>query len=123
MDLEGTRRFQLSTRLLALIIPLITLLVVSIVWNLRQSQLIAQERERVKVAQRREADRLKAEADREESRRQKNAKWAASDARVQQLYREIDTLSRLNEQVLSRPKEKRSAPAKIDNPAATIAFP
>ena len=93
------------------------------VWNLRQSQRIAQEQERVKVAQRKEAARLKEEANRVEARRQRNAKWAASDARVQQLYREIDTLSRLNEQVLSRPKEKRSAPAKIDNPAATIAFP
>ena len=123
MGVEGSRKFGLSKRSLGLIIPMVTLLVVSLFWNLRQSRLIADERVRVTDAQRRETARAKEESEREEARKKRNARWAASDARLQELYREIDTLSRVNEQVLSRPQPKRSTPAKIDNPAATISFP
>ncbi len=123
MDLSGTRKFRLSKRSLTVIIPLVTLLVVSVFWNLRQSQLIAKEQARVRAAQQAETARLKEEADRVEARGQRNAKWAGSDARVQQLYREIDSLTRLNEQVLTRPQDKKITSPAIDNPATTIAFP
>jgi hypothetical protein len=123
MDVEGARKFRLSKQSLVLIIPLVTLLVMSVFWNARQSRLIAEERARVIAAQREETARAKEVADRAEARKNRNAKWAASDARVQQLYRELDTLSRINEQVIARPQQKRSTPNNIDNPAATISFP
>ena len=45
MDTEGTWKFRVSNRLLAMIIvPLVTLLVVSVVWNFHQQRLIEQER-------------------------------------------------------------------------------
>ena len=68
MDLSGTRKFRLSKRSLTVIIPLVTLLVVSVFWNLRQSQLIAKEQARVRAAQQAETARLKEEADRVEAR-------------------------------------------------------
>jgi len=123
MDVEGTRKFRLSKRSSALIIPLVTLLVVSVLWNLRQSRLIAEERQRVTAAQSKETARAKVEAEQVAARKKRNAKYVGSDARLQQLYREIDTLSRLNEHVITQPQPQRKTPPPIDNPAATIGFP
>jgi hypothetical protein len=123
MDSEGTRKFHLSKRSLALTVSLITLLVMSVVWNLHQRRLIAWERERLIVIQSKETARANEEAEQAAARKKRNDKWAGSDARLQQLYREIDTLSHLNEQVVAQPQPKRSTPPAIDNPAATISFP
>jgi hypothetical protein len=123
MGSMGTWKFRLSNRSWALIIPLLLLLALSISWNLRQRQLIAEERARTLAVQRKESARAYEEAERAKARKAKNAKWAGSDARLQQLYREIDTLSRLNEQVLSHPQIKPKAMVTIDNPAATLSAP
>ena len=44
MNVTGAWKFRVSNRSLALIIPLVTLLVASVFWNLRQHRLIEQER-------------------------------------------------------------------------------
>jgi hypothetical protein len=123
MDIEGTRKFRLSKRSLGLTVSLITLLGISVFWNLQQRRLIAAERERLMTIQSKETTRASEEAEQATARKQRNAKWAGSDARLQQLYSELDTLSRLNEQVVAQPQPKRSLPPAIDNPAATISFP
>jgi hypothetical protein len=123
MDIVGTRKFQLSKRSLALAVSLITLLGISVFWNLQQRRLIAAEHQRLMTVQKKETTRANEAAEQAAARKKRNAKWAGSDARLQQLYREIDTLSRLNEQVVAQPQPKRSTPPAIDNPAATISFP
>jgi uncharacterized membrane protein (DUF106 family) len=110
MDVAGARKFHISRRSLVMVIPLITLLMTSVFWNLRQHQLIEQKRI---AAQQEEAARTREEAERATARMKKNAEWAASDARVQQLYREISNLSEINEQLVSEPR--RSTPTKIEN--------
>ena len=110
MSIAGARKFRVSTRSLAMVIALAALLSASVFWNLRQYQLMEQKR----VAdQREEAARVKEEAERTTARMKKNAQWAASDARVQQLYREISNLSQINERLVSEPQ--RRASSKIDN--------
>lgn len=118
MNVTGAWKFRVSTRSWVLIIPLVTLLVASALWNLHQHQLIEQDRI---AAQRKEAARVKEEAERAEARRKKNAEWAASDARVQQLYREINNLSQVNERLLSQPKQ--STPKKIGDPGDADGLP
>ena len=109
MGVAEARKFRISSRSLAAIIPLVTLLATSIFWNLRQHRLLEQKH----IAdQREEATRAKAEAERTAARMKKNAEWAASDARVQQLYREINNLSQFNERLVSEPGE---TPRKIDS--------
>ena len=117
------RRFKPSKQSWALITPLISLLVVSMCWNLRQSQLIAKERLRSEAAQREERTHARETAERAEALKNKNAKWASSDARLQELYREIDSLSRLNEQVFSHPHGQFRKPTAIDSPAETLSAP
>jgi hypothetical protein len=97
--------------------------VMSVFWNLHQRRLITLERQRLMAIQLKETARVNEEAEQAAARKKRNAKWAGSDARLQQLYREIDTLSRLNEQVVAQPQPKRSTPPAMDNPAATISFP
>ena len=63
MGIEGTRRFQLSKRSLALTISLTTLLVMSVFWNLHQRRLIAAERQRLIAAQSKETARANEEAE------------------------------------------------------------
>jgi cell shape-determining protein MreC len=116
-------QFRLSNRSWTLIVPLGFLLVVSVSWNLRQSRLIAQERLRISTAQHEERALAGEAAERAEALKKKNAKWASSDARLQELYREIDTLSQLNERVLSQPEAKINRTVIIDNPAETLTAP
>jgi uncharacterized membrane protein (DUF106 family) len=100
MKVAGARKFHMSSRPRVLIVLLITLLMASAFWNLYQHRLIEQDRITVR---RKEDARAKEEANREAARRKKNAEWAASDARVQQLYQEINNLSQINERLLSQP--------------------
>jgi hypothetical protein len=124
MGTTGTGKFRLSGRLWAVIISLVSLLVISVCWNLRQSQLIANERERsIAVLKSKEAARVRREAEEAEARTKRNAKWAASDARLQELYREINSLSRLNEQVLTQPQARPKKTATINSPAETLSAP
>jgi len=116
-------RFRLSNQSWALITPLVVLLALSVSWNLRQSQLITEKHSRIAMAQREEQTHAQEEAKRTEVLKKKNAKWASSDARLQELYREIDTLSHLNERVLSHPEARIKKTVTIDNPAETLTAP
>jgi hypothetical protein len=113
MDVPGARKFHGSGRWLALITPLVILLTASVFWNLRQHRLIEQKH---LAAQREEAARIKEETERAAARMKKNAEWAASDARVQQLYREIASFSQINERLLS--ELPRSELRKTDSPTS-----
>ena len=53
----------------------------------------------------------------------RNAAWAASDARVQQLYREISNLTQIHEHVLSPTQHERSTPRKKDDSVEAADFP
>jgi hypothetical protein len=111
MNVAGAWKFHVSSRSLALIIPLVTLLAASVFWNLRQNRLIEEKR----IAdQREEAARAKTETERVVAQMKKKAEWAASDARVQQLYREISDFSEINERLLSQPL--RGSRGKKDDP-------
>lgn len=116
-------RFRLSNQSWVLVIPLVFVLIVSACWNLRQSQLIAKDRLQITAAQRETQTRAEEAAEQVEALKKKNAKWANSDARLQELYREIDTLSRLNERVLSHPEARIKKPVTTDNPAETLTAP
>ena len=105
----GARMFRISSRSAVVIVGLSTILVVSGFWNCRQYQLIEHLRSRERAAQEAEAHRAKAETERAEARRKTKAEWAASDARLQQLYREINTLSQINEHILQEPVPQRPA--------------
>ena len=120
MDARGAGKFWIANRLWILIITLFLLLTVSVCWNVRQNRLIAKARQRTLAAEDMEITHAR---ERAEALKKKNAKWAGSDARLQELYREIDTLSRLNEQVLSYPKARLKKPVTIDNPAETLSAP
>ena len=95
-----------------MIIPLVTLVMVSMFWNLRQQRIIAQEHLRAVAAEQADAARVREKVTRDEERAKRNAAWAASDARVQQLYREITNLSQINERLVAEPR--RSTPRKVD---------
>jgi hypothetical protein len=110
MDVTGARKFHVSSRSLLLIIPLVTSLAASVFWNLRQHRLSEQKHA---AAQREQVARAREETERVAARLKKNAEWAASDARVQQLYREIANFSQINDQLLAEPLPR--TPKKIDN--------
>jgi hypothetical protein len=118
MDVAGARKFPISSRALVLIISLVTLLAASIFWNLRQHRLIEQKH---MADQRKEAARANEEADRATARLKKNAEWAASDARVQQLYQEINNFSQIQERLVS--ERPQSTPRKIDELGETDGSP
>jgi hypothetical protein len=118
MNVTGARKFHVSSRSLALTIPLVTLLAASVFWNLHQHRKIEQKHLAV---QREEAARAREENERVAARLKKNAEWAASDARVQQLYREIESFSQINERLLS--ETQRSEPRKIDSPTEADDLP
>lgn len=124
MGTTVTGKFRLSSRLWTLIIPLVSLLVISVCWNVRQSQLIANEREQnLAVLRSKETARARREAEEAEAQTKRKAKWAASDARLRELYREINSLSRLNEQVLTRPQPRPKKTVTIGSPAETLSAP
>jgi hypothetical protein len=106
----GAMKFRVPNRTLWVIIPLVTLLVASGIGNIRQYRIIERLRARELAMQQETAARVQAEAEREKARLKKKADWAASDARVQQLYQEIDTLSQISEHTLAQPVQHQATP-------------
>jgi hypothetical protein len=115
MDVGRAGKFSISRRSVLLVGALFTFLLVSLFWNIRQSRHIEQDRLRSLAREQEAADRAKAAADQNQARLNKNADWAASDARVQQLYREIDGLSQINEHILTQRPRQGGAPEKISH--------
>jgi hypothetical protein len=100
MDDVGNRKQGIPSQPLVLIILLCALLLGLGIWNIRQSWVIKQQRQRL-AAPIQSASTVKIDADvwaEQAKRRQADA--AETDARVSQLYREIDNLTRMSEQIM-----------------------
>ena len=95
MDVTGARKFRVSNRSLTLIVPLVTLLVAS---GVLESPPVPAHRTaalRALAVESEETARAKEEAERAAGADEKECRVGRSDARLQQLYREIDNLSRV----------------------------
>jgi len=107
-----------------LAIPLCALLLVSGIWNVRQYWLVEQQRRQaVAAAQQARAEAARAAAEAERAKLKKKAADAETGARVDQLYQEINNLTRMSEQILLRDRSKPGAPAKKDGRAAAADAP
>jgi F0F1-type ATP synthase membrane subunit b/b' len=113
MDVREARKFRLASRYLVLIIPLLVVLVVSIIWNVRQYRLIEYERQRSLATEREKAERDATELARTQARREKKAEEAAANQRMQELYREIDNLSQISDRLLTQPVRQPKSPSTI----------
>jgi hypothetical protein len=123
IDVGGARKFYVSSRSLVLIVALFSLLLASVIWNFWQYRLIEHHRMQVLAIQRAVAAHAEMETEQAGTRMKKKAETDAADQRVQQLYREIDNLSRINEQLLSQPQRQQSAPRKISGLEETVGIP
>ena len=106
-----------------LIIPLCTLLLASAIWNIRHYRLAEQQCLQVVAAEREaraEATRAEVEAKRAKLKKQAAA---ATDARVDQLYQEINNLTRMSEQFLLRNQSPRGTLAKKDGSGVIAGTP
>jgi len=123
MEVGGAWKFGVSNRSFVLVVPLCALLLASTIWNVRQYRLAEQQRLQV-VAVEREARAKAARAEAEAERAKLKRKAAiAAGARVDQLYHEINNLTRMSEQLLLRNQRLRSTPVKEDSPEETAGAP
>jgi hypothetical protein len=114
MDIVKARTFCVSSRPWVLVILVCTLLLASTIWNVRQHKLLQNYRSRAVAEEQKQALVAEAEVQHAQATREKKAAQSAADARVQQLYREIDNLSRINEQILTQPLRQQRAPKMAD---------
>jgi hypothetical protein len=101
----ATRRCAIYAQPLAAV--LFILLLISAAWNLHQYKLLRDYRRDAIAAGRKQRSLALAEAQQRQAARK--AEQAAADARLQQLYREIDTLSQINEHILAQPLREHRA--------------
>jgi hypothetical protein len=114
MDDQRLRKFGITSRFWVITMALCGLLVASVVWNVRQHVLLERHRLKVMAEERKEAARIEAEAQQTQARLARKAKDHAANLRVQQLYREIDNLTRINEQLLDPPRPRQISPKADD---------
>jgi hypothetical protein len=116
MDEAKGRNFADSKRMWMPIFALSTLLLGSLSSNVWQYRLSAEAHRRDIAAEQAamsKANQAKLDA---EQRRLKRAAEAKSGERVQQLYREIGNLTRINEQIqMPKPSSSSSTPPKTDD--------
>ena len=110
MDIRGAGKFHVASRSWVLIILLFILVVVSLIWNVRQNRLLERARQQRIATERAKAEQAVTEATRAQAWREKKAEEAASIERTQQLYREIEHLSEISEQLLAQPMRQSNAP-------------
>jgi F0F1-type ATP synthase membrane subunit b/b' len=134
MDVGGTRKFRVSSRVLVPIIAVCVLLLVSAIWNLelyrraeeQRSRAIAAERaeaaraeeQRLQAgaAEKEEAARAHAEAERERTLAKRRATRAEDAARVRQLYQEINNLSQMRDRIVLENQNPRLPVKKAERP-------
>jgi hypothetical protein len=112
MDLKRAWSLFAASRSLRFLIPMSVLLLVSIGWNVWHYRLDQERRVQAKEAERASkaaAMLVREQAELAESRRR--ARDAKSDARVQELYDEINQLTRLSERVLLPDRVTRATPS------------
>jgi len=124
MEVEGARKFGVSNRSLMLVIPLCGLVLTSGIWNVRQYRFAEQQRLKAVAAVREtRVEAARAEVEAERAKLEKKAADAKEDARVDQLYREINNLTRLSEQILLRDPRPRDTSAKHDGRGEAVGAP
>jgi hypothetical protein len=111
MDALRARRFPVTSRSLMLIIPILILLVLSVIWNVWQYRLVKQAQQLALATERAKAQQVATEAAHIEARRKKKAEDAAALQRTQQLYREIENLSQLSDQLYAQPVQQLTPPS------------
>lgn len=134
MDVGGTRKFRVSSRVLVPIVAVCVLLLVSAIWNLelhrraeeQRSRAIAAERaeaaraeeQRLKAvaADKEEAARAQVDAERERTLAKQRAARAEDAARVRQLYQELNNLSQMNNRILMEYQSQRISVKKTERP-------
>jgi hypothetical protein len=111
VDGEGARRLLRSSRSSIVITVLSTLLLASLIGNIQQYSLLEHYCLHIATEERPETVQA-ACAQTEQGNAQKTKKLndSVADRRLQQLYREIDNLSRMNEQILAEPLNPRRMP-------------
>ena len=101
MDRNRAPRLCAANRSLLALIPVSILLVISLGWNIWHHRLDHEERTR--ASEREHAEKAVAALAREEAdlaKLKRRKKAAKSDARIQELYKEIDHLTRVSEKVI-----------------------
>jgi hypothetical protein len=117
--MEGVivQKLNVSRRLIILVGSLCGLLLVSGIWNMRQYQLIKQRHRGTEMAAqqaRAAAVQTEAEAEAKRTKLKRKITDAERNARVSQLYEEINALTRMSEQVLLPSPSPWSSAAKTD---------
>ena len=124
MDVPTARRFRVTGRSLVLSFPLLILLVVSVTWNVWQYRQMEYLHGRMRVTEREKTKETTSEEARTQAHRAREAENAAArNERMQQLYREIDNLSQMNERLLAQPVQQPASQSTIDSPEAADAPP
>jgi hypothetical protein len=124
MKVAGVRKLGVSNRSWVLVIPLCALLLASGIWNVRQYRFVEEQRLRaVAAAQEARAAAARVEAEARRAKLKKKAALAETDARVGQLYQEINNLTRISEQFLLRDRSTPGMPAKKDSRGGTADAP
>jgi len=100
MDCSGVARFRAAIKPFTLTIPLCAILSVSVLINFRQYRLIQQQTANAKV-------KKQTEEQRQAELKQRTAR-AAANKRVDQLYQEIESLSRASDQILIETQRSRN---------------
>jgi hypothetical protein len=124
MEDAKVRRLNGLNRSLILVIPLGGLLLASGIWNVRQYRLV--ERQRMKEAAMAEEARvaaIRAEAVDKQVKLAKKAADTEADARVSQLYQEINALTRMSEQLMLRDPSLPGTPAQKDSRGVSAGVP
>jgi hypothetical protein len=124
MDLRRAWQLCAASRSLRFVIPMSILLLISLAWNARNYRLDQERRAQAKAAERASqavAALAREHAERAEFRRR--GADARSDTRVQQLYDEINELTRLSERVLSPIPATRTTPATTSGQDKSVLVP
>jgi flagellar biosynthesis/type III secretory pathway M-ring protein FliF/YscJ len=124
MDVQGAGKFRDAIRIRLVTVLLVLLVVVSLIWNVRQYRLIERERQRTTAMERAKAEEEATdERAQAQGRREKKAEEAAANQRMQQLYREIDNLSQISDRLLAQPVRQPRSPSPVDSLGTAEAHP
>jgi hypothetical protein len=124
MDARRAWKFVAANRSFMIAIPISAMLLASLSWNVWQYRLDRDRREKAK-AKERSANAAVALAREYADRAKliKQARDAESDARIQQLYQEINNLTRVSERILLPNETTGRAPATTGGPEKTADIP
>ena len=124
MDVERAPSVRAVNRSLLIAIPLLALLAASVGWNVWYYRLEQKRRMQAQAEERAsKAAVALANEKAEQARLKRQLKDSKSADRIQQLYEEINHLSRVGEQPLPLGKKARSANAVADGSAKNTSVP